>query len=59
MSLFSRLAALAIAGIAVMGCEPPAKPVVYYTPAYYSPTDARVMFANVETLKDTPTQTPQ
>lgn len=58
MSLVSRLAVLAFAGIAIVGCAPE-KPVVYYTPAYYSPTDARVMFANVETLKDTPPQTQQ
>lgn len=59
MSRLSRFTALAFAGIAIMGCEPPAKPTIYYTPAYYSPTDARVMFADVETLKDTPNQTAQ
>lgn len=43
MNVISRLLALGIAAIANAACEPPPRDVVSRAPAYYSPTDHRVM----------------
>jgi len=41
--MFSRLLALAIAGVAIAACAPPPRDVVFRAPLHYTPTDQRVM----------------
>lgn len=45
MKVLSRVLALGIAAMAIAACEPPLRDVVSRAPAYYSPTDQRVMMA--------------
>lgn len=43
MKMTSRLLALGIAAATIAACSPPPRDVVSRAPAYYSPTDHRVM----------------
>lgn len=43
MKVLSRLLALGLAGIAIAACSPPVRDTLYRGPAYYTPTDQRVM----------------
>ena len=45
MKILSRILVLGIAATAIAACEPPPRDVVYRAPAFYSPTDQRVMMA--------------
>lgn len=44
MRVLPKLLALALAGIAIAACSPPARDTLYRSATYYTPTDHRVMF---------------